>query len=69
MAQYQLQQSEPARASLAKGAELEQKSPKLDSGDIGEDWMDWIIAHALMREAKALVKGQADPPSYQAKEK
>ena len=57
MAQYQLQQVEPARASLAKGAEIEQESPKLDSGDLGERWIDWIIAHALMSEAKALIGG------------
>ena len=58
MAQYQLQQIEPARASLAKGAEIEQKLPKLDGGDIGEDWGNWIIAHALVSEAKALIVGQ-----------
>ena len=58
MAQYQVQHVEPARASLAKGAEIEQKLPKVDSGDIGEGWVDWIIAHALMREAKALIEAQ-----------
>ncbi|MGO8926024.1 MAG: protein kinase domain-containing protein [Limisphaerales bacterium] len=54
MAQYQLQHIEPARASLAKGAELEHKLPQLGSGDLGNGWIDCIIAHALMREAKAL---------------
>jgi hypothetical protein len=58
MAQCQLQQVEPARASLAKGAEIEKELPKLGSGDIGEVWVDWIIAHALMSEAKALIGGQ-----------
>ena len=57
MAQHQSQQIEPARASLAKGAEIEQKLSKLDSGDLGEGWSDWIIAHALMSEAKALIGG------------
>jgi hypothetical protein len=28
----------------------------LDGGDIDENWNDWIIAHALMREAKALIQ-------------
>jgi WD40 repeat protein/serine/threonine protein kinase len=58
MAQYQLQQIEPARASLANGAKIEQKLAKLGSGDIGWDWVDWIIAHALMREAEGLIGGQ-----------
>jgi Flp pilus assembly protein TadD len=58
MSQYQLQQIEQARASLAKGAEIEQKLPKLESGDLGEGWIDWIIAHALMREAKAMIESQ-----------
>jgi serine/threonine-protein kinase len=58
MSQYQLQQIEQARASLAKGAEIDQKSPKLESGDLGDDWMDWIIAHALMSEAKAMIESQ-----------
>jgi hypothetical protein len=58
MSQYQLGQIEQARASLANGAEIEQKLPKLDSGDLGEDWINWIIAHALMREAKAMIGSQ-----------
>jgi WD40 repeat protein/serine/threonine protein kinase len=55
MSQCQMGQIEQARASLAKGAEIEQKLPKLDSGDLGDGWIDWIIAHALMREAKAMI--------------
>ncbi len=55
MSQHQLRQFAQARASLAYGAEIEQKLPKLESGDLGEHWMDWIIAHALMREAKAMI--------------
>ena len=58
MAQYQLQQIDPARGSLAERAGIEQKSPRLDSGDIDDDWNDWIAAHALMSEAKALIGGQ-----------
>ena len=58
MARYQLKQTDEARAALARGTEIERtKLPKLESGDIGESWLDWIIAHALMREAKALIEG------------
>jgi tetratricopeptide (TPR) repeat protein len=58
MSQYQLQQIEQARASLAKGAETEHALPKLESGDLGLYWIDSIIAHALMREAKAMIGSQ-----------
>jgi Flp pilus assembly protein TadD len=58
MAHYQLNQTDAARAAFARGTEIEQmKLPKLESGDIGDSWLDWIIAHALMREAKALIEG------------
>ena len=58
MARYQLKQAHEARAAFVRGAEIEQtKLPKLESGDIGGNWLDWIIAHALMREAKALIEG------------
>jgi hypothetical protein len=53
-----------AGATLAKGLEIAEKNlPKLDSGDLGEGWLDWIITHALMREARALIEGQANSPS------
>jgi tetratricopeptide (TPR) repeat protein len=59
MSQNHLGQSAQARASLAKGGEIEQKLPKLESGDLGAGWMDWIIAHALMTEATALIESNA----------
>ena len=59
MSQHQLQQIDQARASFAKGTEVEHKLPKLKSGDLGEHWMDWIIAHAIMREAKAMIEAPA----------
>jgi tetratricopeptide (TPR) repeat protein len=57
MAYYQAKQIEQARNAFASGVEIEQtKLPKLDSGDLGGGWLDWIIAQALMREAKALIE-------------
>jgi serine/threonine protein kinase len=61
MAQHQLKQPDEARAAFAKGIEIkEAKMPRLESGDLGPGWYwrDWIIAHALMNEAKALIEGQ-----------
>ena len=54
MAQGQLKRPEEARHALAKGVKLiEKKSPRSESG---EDWQDWIIPHALMKEAKQVIE-------------
>jgi tetratricopeptide (TPR) repeat protein len=58
MAQHQLEQTDAARVSLSKGAEIVQsKLPSLSSGDLGEKtWQDVLIANILLREAKALIE-------------
>jgi eukaryotic-like serine/threonine-protein kinase len=57
MAHYRSGQADEARIALAKGVEIaEKKLPRLDSGDLGDGWLDWIIAHALLREARALIQ-------------
>jgi serine/threonine protein kinase len=59
MAQYQLRQSHEARITLARGVEIANaKIPKLDSGDLGGSWVNCVIAHVLMREAKELIAGE-----------
>ncbi|HKQ39936.1 MAG TPA: protein kinase, partial [Verrucomicrobiae bacterium] len=59
MAQQKLNQSETARATLASGLAIaNEKFPKSGGGD---QWHDWIIAHALIREARALIEGAAQP--------
>jgi len=61
MAQYQLGQSGEARATLAKGVGLaDGKLGKSDKEGLGQDWINWIIANALLREARALI-GDAKP--------
>jgi serine/threonine protein kinase len=62
MAEHQLNEHEEARAAFARGSELEQtKLRKVDSGDLGAGWYwrDWVIAHALMNEARALMEGRS----------
>jgi len=57
MAHHQLKQTDQARTALAKGLDIVNgKMPKLDSGDLGGGWVDWIIAHALLKEARALIE-------------
>ena len=59
MAQHQLRQTDQARVTLAKGFDIaEKRFPKAGKGSLDEQWHDWIIAHVLMREAKALIEGK-----------
>jgi eukaryotic-like serine/threonine-protein kinase len=58
MARHQLKQNDLADVALASGEEIAaNKLPKLETGDLGENWLNWIIAQALVREAKAMVEG------------
>jgi hypothetical protein len=46
-----------ARTALAECNKIiEEKLPKPEQ-DLGNDWRDWIIAHALQSEAKRLIEG------------
>jgi tetratricopeptide (TPR) repeat protein len=58
MAKYHLQQTNDARVTLAKGVEMEQKLPNIESRDLGPAWLEWIFAKALMHEAKELIEGE-----------
>ena len=58
MAEHQLHHPEAARSALRKGAEMvEQNLPRLESGGIDGNWLDWTFADALLREARALIEG------------
>jgi eukaryotic-like serine/threonine-protein kinase len=60
MTQQKLNQPEAARATLASGIDLaNRRFPKSGQGSLDEQWNDWIIAHALIREARALIEGTA----------
>jgi serine/threonine-protein kinase len=59
MARYQLKQIDEARQALANGTDLaSRKLPKADSGNLGPNWNDWILADTLLREAKGLIEGK-----------
>ncbi len=60
MAQRRLDQNDAAQAALAQGIRLaDANTPKTKNRDLGIAWSDWIIAQALMREAKALMENKA----------
>jgi serine/threonine protein kinase len=56
MAQWQLQQTNAAQASLTNAMELaDGQSSKLPSDDSGTQWLERVYAEALMRETKAAI--------------
>src|SRR5438445_13407274 len=59
MAHQQMSEPQKARADLAKTVELaaKKKLAKMEAGDLGNRWPQWIFAQALLQEAKALVSG------------
>jgi tetratricopeptide (TPR) repeat protein len=60
MAQHRSHQAGEAAATFARGIDIaERQLPKPDSGDLGDGWLDCIIAHTLMREAQALINPDA----------
>jgi hypothetical protein len=59
MSNYQLRQLDQARAALRRGLEMAEKLPKIESGDLGWFWDEWVFAQVLMREAKALIEGES----------
>ena len=68
MAHHQLKRSDEARGALAKGAEIvDAKLLKLENAALDENWVDWLIAHILLREAQGLI--EVVPLDSRAKEK
>jgi tetratricopeptide (TPR) repeat protein len=60
MAEFQLKHRDHAVAALAKGVQVANQTQIAEIGDSASDWPNWIITHALLDEAKALVESQ--PP-------
>jgi hypothetical protein len=58
MAQFQLGNNEEASTALA-GLErvVREELPPPETYNLGPDWIDWIIAHALLDEARSLIEG------------
>jgi serine/threonine protein kinase len=58
MAQFRLGQTNEAHAALARLEKIVQEAlPAPGSRDLGYDWRDWIIAHALLDESRSLIEG------------
>jgi len=58
MSQFRMGETAEARATLASLEIIVQKKlPALRSHNLGGDWRDWIISHALLEEAKSMIQG------------
>jgi eukaryotic-like serine/threonine-protein kinase len=56
MSHFQLKQIDDSRLDLQKCSEVVQtKMPKPGDADLGGDWRDWIICHALLHEATGMI--------------
>jgi hypothetical protein len=56
MAHARLGQNHRARELFAPAAKIAmEKLPKAGSGTLGETWPDWIMSHALLREATGVI--------------
>jgi tetratricopeptide (TPR) repeat protein len=66
MAEHQLKQVDAARDALAKGVQIaEQEMPQHGTDGIGvghQTWINWIMGHALLREARALIQNSSAVP-------
>jgi hypothetical protein len=54
-------QKRPASLWPKEPRSLLRKCLKLEGGDLGDSWNDWIIAQALLKEAKALMERPSAP--------
>jgi tetratricopeptide (TPR) repeat protein len=58
MAQFRLGQPKEARDALLRlETVVSQQLPAPGSRDLGHDWKDWIISHALLDEVMGLIEG------------
>jgi serine/threonine protein kinase len=58
MAHQRLKHPTDAAIAMTKGAAIVQNQfPQANSGDLGREWPEWLIAHIVLREAKSLIEG------------
>jgi len=62
MAHASLGQTNAATAAFSQATELvETRMPRIENSLLGDGWIDWVIAHTLRREARALFEDRGLP--------
>jgi tetratricopeptide (TPR) repeat protein len=70
MAQHRLDRPHEARAALTKGADIvNARLLRTENTTLDENWVDWLVAHILLREAQVLLAGRPDAPGKLSEEK
>jgi eukaryotic-like serine/threonine-protein kinase len=65
MSRFKLNQLDEARTALSEcNKVIDEKLPKAETGDFGNDWRDWIIARALQSEAKRMIEGESPSAAH-----
>jgi len=65
MAQYMLGNENDARQTLTNCNDVIQSRLAKPGQFLGQDWKDWIIAHALQSEAKQMIDGESSSVLHQ----
>jgi hypothetical protein len=59
MSQFHLEQTEESKKTWTVASRLfEGKLPRLDCGELGPDWIDYVAAYALLEEAAPFFKAE-----------
>jgi tetratricopeptide (TPR) repeat protein len=61
MAQWRLGQKDPARATLSQGDKLAPDISYDQAVDLGDGWLDWLVARILLNEATELIADKSTP--------
>jgi hypothetical protein len=61
MSQWRLGLKDAARAALSDGNKLAQDISSNQAVDLGDKWMDWLIARILLNEASVLIANESTP--------
>jgi tetratricopeptide (TPR) repeat protein len=56
MAQWRLGQKEQARGTLSQGNKLVPENSSAHGVDLGDGWLDWVVARILLDEAGQLIQ-------------
>jgi len=64
MADFQIGRPQAARSAFDEAANLvNTKMPKIEDGNLTGDWIDWIVVHALQKEASSLILSPSQAPN------
>ena len=61
MAQWRLGLKDAARATLGEGNKLAQDTSSNQTVDLGDGWMNWLVARILLSEATELIANESTP--------